>query len=489
MRPKSRALARHATRVVRGRLRPPVSSRSQGQYLANMTAVSARKTLGERLLRGAVLGAFGALLYVTMRVVPHAPGGLWVIAAIGFLLLAGTITSELLEYVGLPHITGYLLAGLVAGPHALDIVDAPTVETLAPVNTLALSLIALAGGAELDLGEVRKGIRNLGWALLAQFTFNLIGAAGTFLAMRRFIPFVQELPVGPLVGVAILWAVLATPRSPSATLGVLSQTRAAGPLASFTLAFVMTCDVFVIALVALAMGVARPLVDASASFSSTAFVALGHEIFGSVALGTTLGLVLAAYLRIVNRQMLLILLALGFGASMVIDYLQFDPLMTFMVAGIVVRNMSGQGKRLVASIEQTGSIVYVVFFATAGAHLDLPLLRVMWPVALALTGSRALVTWLASRAAGALAQGPAVLRRWSWAGLVSQAGLTLGLSVLIAREFPTFGDAFRSLAVATVALNEMAGPILFKLALDRSGETSRQPRPSFHSMRPPPLPQ
>ena len=122
------------------------------------------------------------------------------------------------------------------------------------------------------------------------------------------------------------------------------------------------------------MGVARPLVDPSASFSAAAFVTLGHELFGSVALGTTLGLVLAAYLRIVNRQMLLILVALGFGASMVIDYLRFDPLLTFMVAGIVVRNMSQQGKRFVAAIEQTGSIVYVVFFATAGAHLDLPLL-------------------------------------------------------------------------------------------------------------------
>ena len=344
-----------------------------------MTGGPTRKTLRVRLLRGAVLGAFGGFIYYTTRVVPQAPGGLWVIAAIGFLLLAGTITSELLEFVGLPHITGYLLAGVIAGPHVLDIVDDRTVETLAPVNTLALSLIALAGGAELDLREVRKAIGSLGWAMLAQFAFNLIGAAGTFLAMRRFIPFVQGLPVAPLIGVAILWAVLATPRSPSATLGVLSQTRAAGPLASFTLAFVMTCDVFVIALVALAMGVARPLVDASASFSATAFVSLGHELFGSVALGTTLGVFLAAYMRIVNRQMLLILIALGFGASVVIDYLRFDPLLTFMVAGIVVRNMSRQGKRFVAAIDQTGSIVYVVFFATAGAHLDLPLLRISGP--------------------------------------------------------------------------------------------------------------
>jgi hypothetical protein len=79
-----------------------------------------------------------------------------------------------------------------------------------------------------------------------------------------------------------------------------------------------------------------------------------------------------------------------------------------------------------------------------------------------------------------------VLRRWGASGLVSQAGLTLGLTVVIAREFPSIGTPFRALAIATVALNEMIGPVLFKLALDRSGETSRQPAVSFPSMRPPP---
>jgi Kef-type K+ transport system membrane component KefB len=448
-----------------------------------------RRTFSVRAVRALVLVGSGALVYYVSRVAPHLQGQPWLVAAVGFLLLAGTLTSELLELVGLPHITGYLLAGMISGPYVLRLFDEDTVESLSPVNTLALSLIAIAGGAELDLGEVRKALRSLSWALLAQFLFNLLGAAATFLAVRRLVPFARGLPTGALIGMAILWAVLATPRSPSATLGVLTQTRATGPLASFTLAFVMTCDVFVIALLAVVMGIARPLVDPTAVFSGEAFLALGHNLFGSVALGTTLGLFLAAYLRIVDRQMLLILVALGFAASKVIDYLHFDSLLTFMVAGIVVRNMSQQGKKLVASIEQTGSVVYVVFFATAGAHLDLPLLRHLWPVALILAGSRATVTWLAARTADAFAKGPPVLRRWSWAGLVSQAGLTLGLAVVIAREFPSFGAPFRSLAVATVALNEMVGPVLFKFALDRSGETSRTPQPSFPSMRPPPLPE
>jgi Kef-type K+ transport system membrane component KefB len=249
----------------------------------------------------------------------------------------------------------------------------------------------------------------------------------------------------------------------------------------------MVSDIVVVVLIATVLGCTRPLLDPSTAFSAQAFVQLGHELFGSIALGTTLGLVIAVYLRVVNRQMLVVLLVLGFGVSTVLDYLQFDALLTFMVAGFIVRNMSNQGKRFVEYIEQTGTVVYVVFFATAGADLDVPLLRLMWPVALLMAGSRAGVTWVGSMVSSRIAKDSPVIRKWGWTGLVSQAGLALGLSVVIAKDFPSFGPAFRSLAVASIAVNEMIGPILFKLALDRSGETSHAAVPSLSSLRPPPM--
>ncbi|MGD0680368.1 MAG: cation:proton antiporter, partial [Polyangiaceae bacterium] len=202
--------------------------------------------------------------------------------------------------------------------------------------------------------------------------------------------------------------------------------------------------------------------------------------------GTTLGLVIAAYLRIVNRQMLVVLLVLGFGVSTALDYLQYDSLLAFMVAGFIVRNMSQQGHKLIKYIEQTGTVVYVVFFAIAGADLDVPLLRMLWPVALLLAAARAVTTWLGARFASRVAGDKSALRRWAWSGLVSQAGLTLGLTVIVAREFPSIGTPFRALAIATVAVNEMIGPVIFKYALDRAGESSRQPTLSFPSLRPPP---
>jgi Kef-type K+ transport system membrane component KefB len=452
-----------------------------------MNATATSPGIAQHAKHALLLVAFGALLFYATRAVPEAHGGLWTIAAIGFLLLAGTLTSELLAPLGLPHLTGYLIAGIASGPYLLRLVDEHTVKNLSPVNTLALSLIALAGGAELDMGAMRRASRSLAWATLVQCLLVLVLVTATFIAARPLIPFARALPFGPLFGVALLWGALAVTRSPSATLGILSQTRASGPLATFTLAFVMSSDVVVVVLLASVFACVRPLIDPGATFSFQSFVQLGHELFGSIALGTTLGLVIAAYLRLVNRQMLVVLLVLGFGASTVLDYLQFDSLLTFMVAGFIVRNMSKQGQKFVHYIEQTGTVVYVVFFATAGADLDVPLLRQLWPVALLMFGSRAVITFVGSRISGRLAKDPPVLRNWGWSGLVSQAGLALGLSVLVAKEFPSIGPQFRALAIATVAVNEMVGPILFKMALDRSKESSRVRAPSFPSMRPPPM--
>jgi hypothetical protein len=141
---------------------------------------------------------------------------------------------------------------------------------------------------------------------------------------------------------------------------------------------------------------------------------------------------------------------------------------------------------LLHAVEQMGGIVFVVFFATAGAHLDLELLRNSWQIALTLCLVRAGSTLFAARLSSRLAGDPPVLKRWGWSSLVSQAGFALGLSVVIARAFPEFGDNFRSLAIATVAINEMVGPILFKFGLDRAGETHPEAVVPRQSLAPPP---
>jgi Kef-type K+ transport system membrane component KefB len=446
------------------------------------SAAAAPKTAGARLVQAVVLVLLFAMLYGATRLMPHGSGRGALVAATGFLLVTGTLTAELAELIRLPHLTGYLAAGIVAGPSVLELIDVHTVHELTSINALALALIALEGGAELKFGILRELWKSLSLATFLQSLPVLVLMAGVFIAARPLMPFLKGLGPAALIGAGVLWGAGAISRSPAATLGILSQTRANGLLARHTLTFVMTSNLVVVVLVAVAQMVARPLIEPTVSFSLHELRTLGYELLGSVALGTTLGLVLAAYLRLVGRQMSLVLVALGFGVTEVLGYLRFDALLTFMVAGFVVRNLSRQGEKLTQAIGEMGSVVYVVFFATAGADLDIDLLKRLWPVALLLASSRALFTFVAARLGSRLAGDPPVLRRWGWSGLISQAGLALGLAGVIARAFPTFGPAFGALAIATVAINEMVGPVLFKLALDRAGETSTAPRPSLASM-------
>ena len=437
-----------------------------------MSAAAAPKGLGTRLVQLAVLVGVYAMLWGATHVSHDSHGTLDTIVATGFLLLAGTLASEVLEPFGVPHLTGYLGAGIIAGPHVLHLVDHQTVDNLSQVNTLALALIALAGGAELRIEVLRKVLRSLVFSTLAQTTMVLVLMTGVFIAAKPLMPFMKGMSSTRVAGIALLWGTMAVTRSPSALLGILSQTRAKGPVATFSLAFVLSSDVVVVVLLALAIAIARPMVDPTATFSVEAFRELGHELIGSVALGTTLGLVLAAYCRFVGKQLLLVLLALGFGMSEMLRYLGFEALLTFMVAGFVVANLSDQGEKFLHAIEKTGGIVYVIFFATAGAHLDVPLLKKLWLVALVLAGSRMLITVAAHRLSAQLSDDPPTVRTWGWGSLVSQAGLALGVAAVIERNFPSFGSYFRSLALAVVAINEMVGPVLFKIALDRAGESS-----------------
>jgi Kef-type K+ transport system membrane component KefB len=431
-----------------------------------------RKSIATHAVELLLLVVLVGLMLLAVRATP-AGGGTSALAALGFLLLAGTVVASVLDLVGIPHLTAYLLAGMAAGPYALGLVDHQAVVDLSPVNALALSLIALAGGAELRLSLLRACLRSLAWAALTQNVLVLIGMTGVFLALRPLLPFAASLTTSAMVGVALLWGTMAITRSPAATLGVLSQTRAKGPLANFTLAFVMTSDVVVVIVLAIVFTIADPLIEPGTPFSLDAFRQLGHEVLGSVALGSTLGLVLAAYIRFVGRQLVLVFVVLGLVMTQVIDYLRFDWLLIFITAGFVVQNLSRQGERFLQAIDRLGEVVYVIFFATAGAHLDLPLLGKLWPVALTLAGGRAVVTILAGKLSSHLAEDPPALRRWAWSGLVSQAGLALGIAAKIQNQFPAFGNAFAAMAVATVALNELLGPVLFKAALDRTEESAR----------------
>jgi len=158
-----------------------------------------------------------------------------------------------------------------------------------------------------------------------------------------------------------------------------------------------------------------------------------------------------------------------------------DALLIALSAGMFVRNVvPPAGKELEAACDKSLLPILVLFFTSAGASLHLHDLATMWPFALAICVLRVGLTRAGGRIGARLSESLRGPREYAWYGLISQAGVTLGLAVIVAREFPGPGEKLQALALAIIAIHELAGPVLFKHALGKAGEigaADRTPAP------------
>jgi Kef-type K+ transport system membrane component KefB len=142
--------------------------------------------------------------------------------------------------------------------------------------------------------------------------------------------------------------------------------------------------------------------------------------------------------------------------------------------GFAARNFSSHGHKLIHSIEKGAMPIFIIFFALAGATLDLVVVKAMWFTALVYFIARFALMWGATTASAKWLREPEKVRKYLWGGFISQAGVSLGLAMMIRSQFPGWGAALSTLIIAEIAIAELAGPIIFKRALIASGEAGRQ---------------
>lgn len=417
-----------------------------------------------------------ALLLGGMSVVSllGEPGGgsQWLLT-FGFLILAAYSSGELATGVGLPKIIGYLAAGFLFGPRALDVVTESAGHRLAPVSDLAIALIAFLAGAELRWHEVRDRGATIVRLLTAEIgvTFVLLATITAVLGAR--LPFIRaDDGLGGVIAFSVLFASIAVIHSPAVTMALLTETKAGGPIARTTLGVVLVSDVVVVLLFSGALALARVLAPpAGLDAMGRSLAAVLWEIGGAAIVGAGLGGVVALYLRFVKRELFLFALLMAYFGALIAQALHVETLLTLLTAGFVAENASryADGEAFRHAMERAAAPVFVVFFALAGSELAPEAIAQAWyfvvpVVLLRIAGIRA-GTWLGGRWARTPHEG-----RYVWMGLVSQAGVAIGLATAIAAAYPLRGEQLRTVFLAVVAINEIIGPILFRTALARSGE-------------------
>jgi Kef-type K+ transport system membrane component KefB len=390
----------------------------------------------------------------------------------GFLILAAYTSGELATSVGLPRVVGYLLAGVLFGPSGLGTVSVEATRQLAPVSSLAIALIAYLAGAELRWSELRSRARAISWILLAELAVSFVALASTLMLLRERVPFLAGTSMPTTIGFSLLFASIAVVHSPAVTMALLTETGAKGPVARTTLGVVLVSDVVVIVLFSGVLALTRALVPPTGPDVAVSLGRVVWELGGAVVVGAVLGAAVALYLRFVKRELVLFAILVAFFGSEIARLAHVETLLTLLTAGFVTENISrrADGDALRHAMERSGAPVFVVFFALAGAAMALGELAGVWPLVIPLVAVRMAAIWAGSRLGARQGGAPAPVDRLVWMGLISQAGVAIGLATVIAEVYPTRGAPIQTLFLATLAVNQTIGPILFRVALSRAGE-------------------
>lgn len=460
----------------------------------------------------AAVSAIGWLMHRTFR--PDAaaadpaaliPPGLRESAiGVGLLLLGAWFIGRLLQALHLPKITGFLLFGVAIGPSALEIITADQLEYLALVNGLAISLIALLAGGEIDLGFIRPMLRKIAAILSVQAVCVMTAVTLAGLVVLQRIGG-DAAPTGMhLVLLAMAIGVVGTACSPAVVIAMVTDMERRSRFAQTVLAMVVCMDMLLVVLFTVvlagaqaagasagaaaeaadhalraAAGLTHTIMNAAsttdqapaAAVSPWLIADLAKHLVGSILLGAVIGVAMSWYTHARRPNLAILLPLLCFAIAIICEHLHLETLLTSLTAGILMRNVwPRETTPVFETLERLCLPVYCIFFAVAGAKVNLDVLAHNWHWALLLAGVRA-ASMIGSVSAGArVAKLDPNDRRWLWTAFISQAGVALAFAQILSRASAgtPYGPALYDLLVAMIAINELVGPIVFKLGLSKT---------------------
>ena len=417
--------------------------------------------------------------------------------AIGVAMFAGLLLSRLTSRLNLPDVTSYLVAGVLVGPLVLGKLGVPGlgfesfdfVEELGLVCDVALGFIAFSIGSEVRISAVRKTGRQATVIAIFQALTATVFVDVALIGLHFVLG--DKLPIST----CLILGAIATATAPAATLMVVNQYKAKGPLTDILLPIVALDDAVGLIVFAVSKGVAKALIGGSLSMVSVLVNPL-IEIVASLLLGAALGWVFSLVEKYFNSNSKRLSLAVAFVALCAgLSKLHFEfgelrvgfsSLLVCMMCGTIFCNLCDFSEEIMHKTERWTGPVYVLFFVLSGAELDL---RVFADLAVVGIG----VLYIFARSAGKIA-GASVSARFmkcepsicKYLGitLLPQAGVALGMSVTVAAEFGAEGAMMRNIVLFSVLIYELVGPMLTKMALTAAGDIRPKPVVDRHDLKP-----
>lgn len=389
-----------------------------------------------------------------------------VMIGVGLAIISGYFLGKLINKLKIPSVAGYIIAGLILGQSFLNVLSLEFLDNVSSISDMALALIAFSIGGELLGSTLKKiGIKVFAIAFFEAFcAFILVTLA--MLAFKQ--PFET----------ALLLGAVASATAPAATVMVINELKAKGPMSTTLIAVVAIDDAICLMIYAVASSVARVIIEHSGSMSIAKVVIKPIiEIGGSIALGLVMGLILTFILSKFSytREMLTIIIAaimLTLGLATKFD---LSALLSNMTLGIVVANFSSHRVKAFSVIESITSPIYTAFFVLAGSRLQITLLAKVGLIGLVYTLARIIGKVGGASIGATITKAEPAVKKYIGFGLLSQIGVAVGLAIVISHEFEgtEIGNLVITVLLATTIVTEIIGPLCTRYAVMKSGENGK----------------
>ena len=404
-------------------------------------------------------------------------------------LLAGLLLSRLAKKVQLPAVTAYLIAGILIGPFVLGSlgtqgigITATQIEGFGIISDLALGFIAFAIGNEFRLSQLKKIGKQATIIGIFQALFTTVVVDAVLIGIHFIMPDKLSLPA------AIVLASVATATAPAATLMVVKQYKAKGPVTDVLLPVVALDDAVGLVVFAISFGVAKSIGIGNVDILSVVLAPL-LEVVLSLGLGFIMGLLFTIcekYFHSRSNRMavsvafVMMTVAISFlKFQIVIVHITFSSLLACMMLGSVFCNICKVSEELMERVDRWTTPVLILFFVISGAELEL---SVFADVAVVVIGiiyviARSIGKYFGAGISARMTKCDPNIIKYLGITLLPQAGVALGMAIK-AIELGPDGAIVRNITLFAVLIYEIVGPFLTKIALTKAGDIKEEGRKS-----------
>jgi Kef-type K+ transport system membrane component KefB len=400
-----------------------------------------------------------------------------VLLILGILLTAGIVLGEAGERLGLPRVTGYILAGIILNPDIFPLVSTSFIQSSESITNISLALLTFSVGGTLALGPLKELGKGIAFIALGEAELSaLLVTAGSLLVLPLIVHIQGATFLSTYLPLGLLLGALASPTDPSATLAVVHQYKAKGKVTFSIMGVAALDDALGIINFSLATAIAA-IFASSTSMNAGALFSPLIGIAVSIALGVSCGLLFhfaTVPLRNVPEGLyiaiIMAILSVCYGLA---TLLNIDQLLATMTVGITVVNFGRHRDRIFRLIEEYAEpLVFVLFFTISGMYLDFGILAKFFPFVLLFVVFRAMGKLGGAFAGAFLARTSRNVRRYTGWGLLSQGGIVIGLALIMRQNsaFVDISNIIVSVTIGATVIHELIGPITSKLALQKAGE-------------------